>query len=341
MFLDILTPLLYMLNCFFSVFYYVFKFFQSFFTYKLKSVDETNKFDTIYLFFFNFFPDRCRSADLFEESKYYIILPSISTDFINIPGKVIINYKSYLNIRDSFVIIYKCLYCLSEYILKDHSLCLVHKAWEFYELEVALKKIANNSSLVFCNQSDKWALLFDNIPSKSKILLQHGLAPNWGKTPYRLGNIDIFYSMTKSTWKDAFNTILDCEPQLLFMKPTIELYDVPSQRFNILIVADIVQLETEKEILEILSRYSNIDIYLKKHPSLVNDGCYKELKSKYNFVYITEKKFPNVDFVISYYSTLAYEYMAYDIPVYMYMDHNGFDSKKMIGELEDAMRRYV
>lgn len=42
--------------------------------------------------------------------------------------------------------------------------------------------------------------------------------------------------------------------------------------------------------------------------------------------------FPKVDFVISYFSTLAFEYMAHDIPVYMYGLKDGYSRDEMLLE---------
>lgn len=332
-FLDILSPFLYILNVVFSLSYFVFKFLSGIVLYRRKPLIEVADIDTIYLFFFNHFIDRCKCANLYDRSRYYVLMPSIDKKFVNIHEKTIIDYKAYLNSADSFSIFFRSLSCLSEYVLKERTHCLVHKAWEFYELQVALEKIAKNSSLVFCNQSDKWALLFDNINSKKKILMQHGVASKWGKTPYRLSHVDIFYSMTQSTWQDAYKTILDCQPELRFMQPTINLFDTCSDSFNVLIISDIIQFEIEKRIVETLFEYKDLKIFVKKHPSLINDECYKSLQKEYDFTYITDNRFPKVDFVISYYSTLAYEYMAYDIPVYMYNDVNDFSMNGLLDSL--------
>lgn len=336
--LDILTPIIYVLNVIVSFFFFFYKFISNIIQYKKN--DHEIQPGSIYLFFCNYFTDRCKSANLYTSSQFYVIMPGINHNFVNIPEKTIIDYKSYLTKSDAFFIYFRCLKCLCQYVLLDHSHCLIHKSWEYYELEIALRKLCKDCDLYFCNQSDKWALLFDSIPSKSKTLLQHGLASTLGRVPYRLKNISKFYSITKSTWKDAYENIFDCNPELVIMDPTIELYQTNDNKFRILIVADIIQLENEVNMLKNLSKFTCLEIYLKKHPSLQNDKCYRQLQSKYNFIYITEKKFPRVDFVISYYSTLAYEYMAYDIPVYMYMTKEEYSSDVMLKQLKDEMSKW-
>ena len=335
--LDLLTPILYVLNIIFSFIFFTLKFIYSLINYRKEEERVPDDLDSIYLFFFNYFTDRCKSSKLYEDSKYYILMPSLDQKFVNISNKQILNYKLFLAKKNALSIYGKSLACLWSYVLHDRSLCFIHKAWEYYEVEIALRKISTNSTLIFCNQSDKWALLFDSIPSKSKVLLQHGVVSTWGRTPYCLKNIDVFYSMTRNTWQDAYDAILDCMPQLVFMEPTIQLFDTPSDRINVLIVSDIVQLETEKEILKFLSSYQELNIYLKKHPALHNDECYKELQHQYQFNYIVDKQFPKVDFVVSYYSTLAYEYMAHGIPAYIYMDRFDFNIDTLCHELNKIL----
>lgn len=340
MLLDLLTPLIYALNVIVSFIFFFYKFIIHLLLFNNDIEDRNVQPSSIFLFFYNCFTERCKSADLYNSSQFYVIMPGINQNYVNIPGKMIIDYKGYLNKMDAFFIYWRSLKCLLQYILFDHSHCLIHKSWEYYELEIALSRLCKDCDIYFCNQSDKWALLFDSIPSKSKTLLQHGVASMWGKVPYRLKNITKFYSITKNTWKDAYETILDCNPELIIMAPTIELYKTNEDKFRILIVADIIQIENEVNMLENLTQFTCLEIYLKKHPALQNDDCYRNLRSKYEFNYITEKKFPRVDFVISYYSTLAYEYMAYDIPVYMYMTKEEYNSDEMLKQLHEVMTRW-
>jgi len=331
--IDILSPVLYILNILFSFLYFCYKCFFGFIIYDINIKSIPEDLDALYLFFYNYYVDRCRSARLYEGSKYFLLMPNIDMKFVHIPGKNIVDYKNYVKKEDAFKIWRKSVICLFEYIVNDRTHCLVHKAWEYFELEVSLNRIAPNCVLYFCNQSDKWSLLFDNVSSRSKVLLQHGVASIYGKVPFPLKHINKFYSMTQETWQDAYSTILDCKPELVFMEPTIHLYDTTDSKFRVLIVADIIHFEKEMKIIHELSRDSNISIYMKKHPALVADECYRDLQKQYNFTYIVEKQFPQVDFVISYYSTLAYEYMSYNIPVYMYINSEDFSLEKLKEQL--------
>lgn len=340
--LDILSPFIYLINVTVTFVFILFKFLSSLFSYRWRvNKNEYENFDELYLFFINHFKDRCKAAKFYENSRYWIISPAIDYKKYDLEGKIIVDYHHYLTKKDAFIIMWSSLVFLIEFVWKVRSLCLIHKIWDFYEVKYSLKRIGKNSTLYFANQSDKYALLFDKLDSKSKVLFQHGIVANWGKLPYRLNNVDKFYAMSKGTWQDAYSNLFANSPSLLIMEPTIKLQEIPTDEFSVLIVAEISYIDIEKIILNELSKDNSIKLYLKKHPALVNDGSYRQLEKQYGFQYIKDKKFPKVDFVISYYSTLAYEYLAYDIPVYMYMTKEEFDAKEMMVRLKNCKENKV
>lgn len=334
--LHILKPLIYIANIFLTIIIIIYKLIFSIINYRwVIKEDEYKSFDTLYLFFINHFLDRCKAAGVYEKSKYWIVGPAIDITKYNLSGKTIVNYKHYLMKVDAFRIFYSACTFLLEYIIKVRTLNLIYKIWDFYEVYYSLRRIGKDSIYYFSNQSDKYALLFDQLPSKDKVLIQHGIVANWGCLPYRLENISKFYAMSNLTWQDAYKNLFSNTPYLILMNSTLFLYDIPNSSYTVLIVAEIDYINIERNILEELSKDQTITIYLKKHPALMNDGCYRELQNKYKFNYITEKKFPKVDFVISYYSTLAYEYMAHGIPVYMYMSKQDFSIVRMMSQLSE------
>lgn len=332
--LDVLSPLIFLFNVIGSTLFVLCKFFYSLFTYRFRVYESEYKdYDELYLFFINHFRDRCKAANFYDKSKYWIVSPTINAPKYNLNGKIIVDYKHYLTKKDSLCILLSSLAFLLEYVCKVRNLCLIHKIWDFYEVKYSLQRIGKNSTLYFSNQSDKYALLFDSINSKSKVLFQHGIVANWGQLPYRLHHISEFYAMSNGTWQDAYSNLFTNTPHLIIMEPTIKLQEIPTDSFSVLIVSEIDFIDIEKLILKKLNEDEAIAVYLKKHPALLNDGRYRDLQSQYKFHYITEKIFPKVDFVISYYSTLAYEYMAYDIPVYMYTTREEFDVNEMLKQL--------
>ena len=207
-----------------------------------------------------------------------------------------------------------------------------YRLWELCIVAKGLEKISQTKDLFFSNQCDRWALLFDKLPSRSKTLLQHGIDLDYGGKLVKLKHIDKFYAISNGSWQNSYKYLLDCKPNLHIMNPTIELTDVDNSKFSILIVSHIIYFEIEKSIVEALKDLP-VQVYVKKHPTVKDDAVYRELQSKTGFNYITDSMFPKVDFVIAYESTLAYEYMNYDIPVYMY----GSEKECSINELKDVI----
>lgn len=317
------SPLLFFLIVFYAVLYVTFKFIQGVIIFSHDEYSNVSG-DNLFLLFTPLLIDRCKRANLYSESNNWIIGPNVnSVDTSSLPG-TIIGYKECLKKSDSFRIFRESLLTLFGYIKFFPCLQPVYNVWDYYEVKVSLEKIAPNNRLYFSNQSDRWALLFDEIKSNGKTLLQHGIALNWGKVPYMLHQVDEFYAISNQTWQDAYNYILDSIPSLKIMRPTIELKEVKNEGITVLIVSEITHIKLEERIIKFLNE-KGVIIYLKKHPYLTNDMCYLELQQQYGFRYITDKFFPKVDFVISYFSTLAYEYMAWDIPVYVYDSEVNFD----------------
>ena len=208
----------------------------------------------------------------------------------------------------------------------------IYRYWDFCLVALSLERISPNTNLYFSNQMDRWALLFDRLPSKSKTLLQHGIDLDYEGKLVRLNNIDHFYAISKGSWQNSYKYLLDCQPKLHLLKSTIELSEVESDRVTVLIISHIIYIEIETKILETLCDLP-IKIYLKKHPTVIKDVPYKEMQEKYGFTYITDSTFPKVDYVISYESTLAYEYMNYDIPLFTYNPEKEVDFDTMKREV--------
>lgn len=329
--LMILSPFIYLLIVIFTLLYFILAFifcvFRSFIIEKQKIANDSE----LFLFFTELLYDRSKSAQLFETSKYWVIGPNIKKSHFDLSGKEIIDYKRLISTFDYFKVLYYSLATLVSYMAKYRCLYPIFKCWSFYEVLVAIKKHTSESTFVFANQSDRWAILFDAIPSKRKILIQHGLSPSF-EIPHMLNHIDEFYSISNKTWEDAYKYLMNCKPKLKLMKPTIKITDLCNKSFKVLLVTHVLYFDIEKQAI-INLQDKEVELYVKKHPTLINDGCYKFLLHDYRFNYIENAVFPKVNLVISYDSTLAYEYMVYNIPVYFYNS----DRTKIISDIDDLI----
>ena len=329
--LQLFFPLLFILNVIWAFLLTIVKFLVSLVKVFGKKPYAYRHLDELYLNFTYMFMERTKAAGLYQNSKYWVIGPNIDKAFIP-KDKELIDYRQAISFIDNFTILSRSLNTILNYLFYERSLCLVHKAWQFYEVLIGVSKIAPNSKVYFANQSDKYAILFDSISTGPKVLLQHGIALNWDVLPCPLEHIDTFYAISSQTWQDAYANILVGQPELKFFNPTIQLTDYKNNRRSVLIVSEVTYFEQEVKILKAL-RGQNVDIYIKRHPGFVQDECYRNLQKEFDFTYITEKIFPKVDFVISYFSTLAYEYMAHGIPVYIYNTAEEFNVEIMLSEM--------
>ena len=337
-FLYYCSPIIYIFILIYSLFYVLIKFVSTILTYFIYKNQNSNLIGhDIGLVFHNLTVSRVKTAELYDSISDWIIGPNIQHNKSDLNN--VVDYKSYLSIIDYFLVFKLCIHSLVHYCCHYTCLCLLYKNWSFYEAYIALSKIASSTNAYYANQSDNWAIMFDSIPFKSRTLIQHGYMGNVN-VPNRLKGINSFYALSKKGSEEAFDSIFACEPEVKIMNPTIKLKDYNDKKFKVLLVLNVRFFEVEKKIIEYLQK-DGISIYLKRHPSLTNDSDYRKLVKKYNLLYITEQIFPKVDYVISYNSTLAYEYMAYEIPVYIYTNDNktyneGEITKELNQQLENV-----
>lgn len=205
---------------------------------------------------------------------------------------------------------------------------LSFKAYEWCLTDFALRHVALDVELVFSCICDRMSILYDNLPHKNKTLIQHGtmhFVGNNGGSKYMTWNNELGFYVWNSLYKSSPSTVycytpndkialsssvIANSPNYIYItygfKPTFK----PSKK-SILIVGNIVVFErVERGLLEQLQDL-DIDLYLKGHP-VYSDSLYNEYRKKYRFHYIEglSSQFPDVDLVISYDSTLAFEYAS-------------------------------
>lgn len=103
-----------------------------------------------------------------------------------------------------------------------------------------------------------------------------------------------------------------------------------SEKKSVLIVSNYYIFARREEYIIKQLQDLDIEIYLKNHPSHSN-SLYNDMKSKYRFNFISglDTSLPAVDMLISYDSTLAYEYASIGIKV-LYYGHFDLDNIKNI-----------
>lgn len=194
---------------------------------------------------------------------------------------------------------------------KNKIICL--QAFSLLLTQRALMKYPGLKKIIFCNM-DRWSYVCTAIPGVDCIFMQHGLlaanlSPKYfGHSPWKKISVGYFYSKSQVNTALKFIKTID---HVEYFSPQLRLGSIPHPPdIKTVLLIGCVALFQEKE-LEIIKSYSscsNISLYVKPHP-VHPVSFYLKLKKEFDFILIDQKDFfPDVDEVISYESTLAYEY---------------------------------
>lgn len=211
-------------------------------------------------------------------------------------------------------------------------------SFEFFLTYFVLRNIPDTITLCFCNQMDRWAILFDDAPQKNRILFQHGIEVPTADWPVKFEHTDTVYVLSMKESELLFRAAFKVRPSHVYvLKPTIILTKMNDDRnFKILIVGfpGYLRFEKEQAIVKAFAK-DNTTVYLKPHPGKEDMTTYLNLEKDYpNCKIILDNKFPDVDVVVSYRSTLAVEYQAHNKFVMMYDDYTIEEIIEEIKELQ-------
>jgi hypothetical protein len=200
-------------------------------------------------------------------------------------------------------------------------------SFEWYIVCAAINNFKNVDKIYFANQKDRWAILFDNSDVKSKILLQHGIeiVDGYFET-VKLKSINTGISFNQREADALRKVCLDCDPQFVFYKHSIQLVNLYDNKKTVLIIGNSFEFFKKEEFIIRLLQSYDFKILLKPHP-LLNKSCYYKLVDELQFEVVDDNIFPKADLVISYHSTLAIEYEMLGITV---IYHEDFSLKKML-----------
>lgn len=221
-------------------------------------------------------------------------------------------------------------------ILKFKYVFRTYNSFEFFLMYYVLRNISPDITLCFCNQMDRYAILFDHAPQKSRILFQHGIEMPYADWPVKFERTDTVYVLSMEETENLFKAAFKVKPTHIYqLQPTIELTKMPDDdNFKILIVGfpGYLMYDKEKAIVKAFA-LEGYTVYMKPHPGKEDMTTYLNLEKEYgNCKIILEKKFPDVDAVCSYRSTLAVEYQAHGKIVMMYDDYS---LEEMIEKIKD------
>ena len=265
-----------------------------------------------------------------------------------------INVVQFLKLGDIFKII------LDSFVLVLMGLVRVDKkgilylanGLEWLVAEFVFCKL-EDKEVVFSNQKDRWVILFDSLKFQKLTKLQHGTNILKGyrninlssfykfvskhnsyalKSYYMIRNVDRLVCFTDKEKDHVLIGEFENYPSIIeIIGYNFRLKENKSLSVNnnsVLIIANPdIYIENEIEIIECFNK-AGFNIFIKNHP-LCSDNYYKELLDKCSIVYDTI----DCDIVISYYSTLGYEYESVGKKVYYYDDYEDVASmcKRILG----------
>lgn len=283
----------------------------------------TNK---LYLSYAILLRKRVEIADLYSSSTDWLYPLFIPTSMEKVVDKNVHNVFEGINVLDVFKAYLYSIFTIliSVFFLRFKYLFRNYVCFEYYLTADFLKKLSNDVEISFANQIDRWAILFDHAPQKRKVLFQHGIEMPESDWPIKLKNITLLYALSKNEAKLLIKATILSKPIVRILPPTIQLtnYNVENKS-NVLIVGYPAYglFDKERDLIYGID-LDKVNLFLKLHPGVQDISKYKELQRKRNYILIENDTFPNVDFVISYRSTLAVEYEVYNKCVLFYNDYS-------------------
>lgn len=182
-----------------------------------------------------------------------------------------------------------------------------------------------SNRIVFYSTYDRWAYLFASL-SNYKIFVQHGYIPRTFICK-SIGSVDECYCLSEEQKECCIGLLFNNIPPKQFIIKGFSFSSeeklISNGKIHVLIIGNHLFQEQQESTIELLNKSNSpVNIYVKPHP--LDDiniylrivGCYK------SFVLLEKGDYPPVDVVISYESTLAFEYMSLGVPALFYDDKN-------------------
>lgn len=233
------------------------------------------------------------------------------------------------------------------------------KAYRWFLYNKAIRAVPLDVELFFSNHKNSFAVLFDNLPHYHKTLIQHGteiLMENpqniefpfyqyseqygfWSQNlPFKYKHISCQYCFTEKERVAMSMSIVNCKPETHIVGYSLKAFNENLDGESAILIIGYYSLfyEKEKRLLSILNN-CGIKVYLKNHPNFP-PSVYDEIVNKYNFTLLTGARFPKVDVVFTYSSTLALEYEDLGARIILYDKMEDEELKVEVNRIVDDIR---
>ncbi len=268
------------------------------------------------------------SIDMKPDAITVIRLPFLRADYKEFPTISVLSGVKLSDILFSFKYSVRMIFFVKKKYGYRDLLFRSYSSFEYFLSYFFINRSRLTNKYYFVNTYDRWAYIFGDIKHET-YFIQHGILSG-DVLIKKIGRVDYAYYIDKEQ-KDI------CE-KILFDNVPVARYRnrmnfsgngklLNNNLKNVLLVCNKIFFKKEEEIICKLKN-KDVNLYIKPHPAEKDIGSYENLLFQTNFVILDKGDYPEVDFVISYESTLAQEYESKGVRVLKY----GCDS--FDGELE-------
>ena len=266
-----------------------------------------------------FFTNMMNSLDVGKGDIVILEIPSIKTKYLDYKQISMFTGIDFKDLLRSYYYSFKMIFFMKKKYNKRDFLFRAYSSFEYFLCYFFIEKSDKTNKYYFDSLYDRWAYLFGDTHHKT-YFIQHGVINDKVKFK-RIGKVNYAYYINVKQ-KNICEKILFNNIPVAFYRKNTSLGGVSkllkNGKKNILLICNIVFFDREKEIIKGLSKI-NINLYVKPHPTN-SYHPYENLMLLNNFILLQKEDLPKVDFVISYFSTLAIEYESNGVEVLMYDD---------------------
>lgn len=260
-----------------------------------------------------------------DESRYGIPISSLT----------LVPYKSL--IMNYLISLVSVIMVICRYGYKNTLYSITSYEWLIMFDAMNSDLILKSKAVIFSNQKDRWSILYDQKYKNIKILVQHGTnivkkLDSAGvnlfftylekhnsfalKVPVKYDNINCLIAFTNEEADHViageFNVIPEIVDIMGYNIVINKIKRLDSRKVILLIGKIDVFYEYEKVIINTID-YNKYKLFIKPHPN-TQAYTYLPIYGEENIVNIN----PDADIIISYNSTLAFEYQSLGYNVYLY-----------------------
>lgn len=221
------------------------------------------------------------------------------------------------------------------FFLAGHAIHVIELVFFDYLLK---HSFTNVKMIITTCHYDRWVTFLDASNRYSITLIQHGFIKLQENIPYRFKNIEKLTVHDEKSKKLFLNHIMNCTPEVVIEanKISFKKMKVSSDIVSVLLIGTPANPDIEIRVVETLSSFDDITLYIKPHPRHSNK-IYHNLIAKFNFSRISIIDFnPDVDLAIGSESTLLFDYANNNYSTYQIISQ--FDNITKINEQLEVIR---